>query len=508
MKRIFSFSYISILILYVPGCLVAQKECYESKDCAPDEICSSQGKCLYECMEDSDCSAGFICTDHRCVPDESDKPIECPSDMVPINNTYCIDIYEASRDSATADDVGSGGTYATSRREVLPWMVPDNKTAADACELAGKRLCTAQEWEFACRGPDNTTYAYGEDYDPVICNGIDTYGKGLHHLMPTGSFPECTNEYGIFDINGNLWEHTLGGDATTVRGGAFNCIDSARLHRCDYIPGWTPSALGFRCCLSPVVDDDENPFDAGSDGSCLEEDAGTDADADSDIDADADADIDASWNWDASVGCPEDMAGVHDFCIDRFEASKGPGDVPVSEPGRMPWFTTSELTLDVVKSRCESAGKRVCTIEEWNNACGGKAGTVYGYGDEFEWEKCLGIDHFCNCDYGPCAESPNCPFDKCFTHEDSFGFGPCDLDYSDYGPLPTGYMKECHNDIQIYDMNGNVWEITDDNGTAIFKGGAYNCIHSYDLHRCNHSGNEGYRVNAKGFRCCRDRDLQ
>lgn len=81
---------------------------------------------------------------------------------------------------------------------------------------------------------------------------MDAYGGGEFKLAPTGAFPDCVNEYGVYDLSGNLWEHTAHGDDTTVRGGAYNCVDSERLHRCDYIPGnWQPTALGFRCCATP-----------------------------------------------------------------------------------------------------------------------------------------------------------------------------------------------------------------------------------------------------------------
>ena len=51
--------------------------------------------------------------------------------------------------------------------------------------------------------------------------------------------------------------------------------------------------------------------------------------------------------------------------------------------------------------------------------------------------------------------------------------------------------------------NGNVWELVDD-GTANghFRGGAYNCIDSELLHRCDFDITSG--VSAKGFRCCAD----
>ena len=166
---------------------------------------------------------------------------------------------------------------AVSQKGVIPWRVVDNATAQQACEAAGKTLCTSRQWETACRGPTGKVYGYGDDYDPVICNGIDKYcqcpegspceghdpcpfphcytqcGADYFYtpfrLDPTGANPGCTNGYGVFDMNGNLWEHVFQGDERSIRGGAYNCADSVRLHRCDYIPGdWTPSDRGFRCC--------------------------------------------------------------------------------------------------------------------------------------------------------------------------------------------------------------------------------------------------------------------
>jgi formylglycine-generating enzyme required for sulfatase activity len=166
----------------------------------------------------------------------------------------CIDRYEASRPDATADDQGEDGSRAVSRARVIPWRVSSNQIAAAACQAAGKRLCAPLEWESACHGPGNTVYIYGNTYEPLTCNGLDTFGQSDFHLTPTGSFPDCTNAWGVYDLNGNLWEHVQGGSGQTVRGGAYNCNNSQTLHRCDYIPGnWTPSALGFRCCLTPAA---------------------------------------------------------------------------------------------------------------------------------------------------------------------------------------------------------------------------------------------------------------
>jgi formylglycine-generating enzyme required for sulfatase activity len=171
--------------------------------------------------------------------------------MVPVAGAYCIDRYEASRPDASGNHAGIDGSRALSVSGVVPWQVDDNATAEAACRASGKRLCTPDEWLLACQGPDGSAYSYGDTYDPEACNGIDAFGWEGFRLMPTGAFGLCTNEWGAFDMNGNLWEHVAAGDDTTVRGGAYNCGNSALLHRCDYVPStWAPSARGFRCCSS------------------------------------------------------------------------------------------------------------------------------------------------------------------------------------------------------------------------------------------------------------------
>jgi len=173
--------------------------------------------------------------------------------MTLVAGQFCIDVFEASRPDATVSSTGSDSSKATSRPGVLPWQVQSNAEADAACQAAGKRLCTPAEWQMACQGPASSVYAYGNTYDGAICNGIDTFPGWQFHLMPTGSFPGCTNAWGIFDLNGNVWEHVAGGNGATIRGGAYNCGDSMTYHRCDYIPTtWFPTAQGFRCCASKL----------------------------------------------------------------------------------------------------------------------------------------------------------------------------------------------------------------------------------------------------------------
>jgi formylglycine-generating enzyme required for sulfatase activity len=241
----------SVLLCAANGCLVDER-CQSADDCPSPKVCNASGKCVWECSASDDCGVGFGCEGHLCVPVRA-AGITCPAEMEPVNNIFCMDRFEASRSDATAVDVGVDDGIATSRPGVLPWRLDDNNALAEAaCKAVGKRLCSSFEWELACRGPEMTTYGYGNTYDGAICNGIDTFGPDDVKLLPTGELEGCVNGWGLYDINGNLWEHVAGGSGITVRGGAYNCIDSMSLHRCDYVPvTWVPSALGFRCCLSP-----------------------------------------------------------------------------------------------------------------------------------------------------------------------------------------------------------------------------------------------------------------
>ncbi len=278
MKNQFIFTLIaSSLLLY--ACAPEQR-CYRDDDCAAPLICNAYGECDYKCHFDTDCGTSFACIDHVCtikklipddpVDDPTKDPVDdptkdhdpvfvekfvCPDDMSPISDAYCIDMYEASRPDADETTAGYQETRAVSQKGVMPWLIGDNNEKAEkACAAAGKRLCSPAEWEYACHGVNNTVYGYGDKYNPVICNGLDTYPYPGFHLMPTGSFSDCHNGWNVFDMSGNVWEHTAGGSGMTVRGGAYNCSDSENNHKCSYVPmTWTPAALGFRCCANGSI---------------------------------------------------------------------------------------------------------------------------------------------------------------------------------------------------------------------------------------------------------------
>ena len=188
----------------------------------------------------------------------------CPPGMVPIDGRFCVDRYEASRAECQAD--GGSVAYARGPPGRIPWHGTDNhltfEVARRSCAAAGKRLCRTHEWITACRGPGATTYAYGDTYEPATCNGIDSHcdvgyaGCGLvqrnFQIEATGSYPRCTNAWGPYDMNGNVWEWSQSRDGGVAHGGAFNCGNSTLYTKCGFRVSWRWFQVGFRCCYDLV----------------------------------------------------------------------------------------------------------------------------------------------------------------------------------------------------------------------------------------------------------------
>jgi sulfatase-modifying factor enzyme 1 len=215
----------------------------------------------------------------------------CPSNMARVGAS-CVDKYEASLVAVDEDGKESPfSPYATpeghkvravSRAGVVPQAHISMLDAKRACSASGKRLCRAQEWKTACKGPDSTRYPYGDTRVPGAC--VDTnrtapmtvLHQGEHSartmndplanqqentLEPTGSAPECTNGYGVHDMVGNVHEWT---DDGSFRGGYYldttqngeGCEYRTTAHAIDYYDYST----GFRCCA------DADSLDEGEGG--------------------------------------------------------------------------------------------------------------------------------------------------------------------------------------------------------------------------------------------------
>ena len=118
------------------------------------------------------------------------------------------------------------------------------------CAEQGKRLCSAFEWEKACKGTQNFIYTYGDEWDPDFC------GDGFNDLptWKSGSLKSCRSQWGVFDMSGGFaeWTSTVpsadnnrrltkGGSTSVERG--TRCAFST-----DESIAFTNNTMSFRCC--------------------------------------------------------------------------------------------------------------------------------------------------------------------------------------------------------------------------------------------------------------------
>jgi formylglycine-generating enzyme required for sulfatase activity len=158
----------------------------------------------------------------------------------------------------------------------LPSLLISWVDAKKECEKIGKRLCTEDEYNFACEGEAMLPYTYGYARDATKCNIDRPYRKREHKLLkyascmkkpeckkelekldqrlPAGSLAACVSPFGVYDLNGNINEWVFrpgekypnrsglkGGWWGPVRG---RCRPTVGFHKEeDY--GYEE---GFRCC--------------------------------------------------------------------------------------------------------------------------------------------------------------------------------------------------------------------------------------------------------------------
>ncbi|MCA9599934.1 MAG: SUMF1/EgtB/PvdO family nonheme iron enzyme [Myxococcales bacterium] len=216
----------------------------------------------------------------------------CPEGMTYVEaGGFCVDRWEAQVEvwNGTAFephspyetlDSASGGYRAVTRPSVPPQGYISGEQALEACLTAGKRLCSVDEYRMACRGPSDTIYPYGADYQAGACNEgrpvhplLELYGDdagpeiwdSVHMnnpainqlpdtLAPTGQYSACTNAYGAFDMVGNLHEWVddpagtfLGGFYVDAEINGSGCSYTTTAHQF----GYHDYSTGFRCCLTP-----------------------------------------------------------------------------------------------------------------------------------------------------------------------------------------------------------------------------------------------------------------
>ena len=152
---------------------------------------------------------------------------------VPVGGkTVCVDAYEyPNQPDATPKDMVS------------------QEEAARICKNEGKHLCSIEEWQAACRGKDGFKYSYGKSYKQNKCNTNTKTAKR------SGRKTQCRSWYGMYDMNGNLWEWTSSTskqhpDKYLVAGGAWNTNNesSCSESKFSFYPQNQYPSVGFRCC--------------------------------------------------------------------------------------------------------------------------------------------------------------------------------------------------------------------------------------------------------------------
>ncbi len=225
-----------------------------------------------------------------CAPPAPPRPLPvpppvpvapCPDGMALVLDRFCIDRWEASlveidgdRPFSPFQSPGATPVRAVSRPGVTPQGYISRDQAAQACEASHKRVCAEDDWVTACRGDPPRTYPYGDARRKGICNdaGISplhvyypeapsTYLPGpmndprlnqtKNTVAPTGSFADCTNGFGVFDMVGNLHEWVMSATGT-FRGGYFQDTkingEGCSYRTTAHAPGYHDYSTGFRCC--------------------------------------------------------------------------------------------------------------------------------------------------------------------------------------------------------------------------------------------------------------------
>jgi hypothetical protein len=166
---------------------------------------------------------------------------------------------------------------------------------------------------------------------------------------------------------------------------------------------------------------------------------------------------------DAVRRCPRDMEHVRvgrtSFCIDKYEWPNVKDRPPRT-------YVSVYQAMDT----CVSAGKRLCTSDEWTIACTGPYGWNYPYGANYELYACV---------------------------------------TNDTTARPSGSRPECRGYFGLYDMSGNCAEWTSTRSSINMRyynvmGGFWESGPQSGCFNVRYSYFPQNRHNPVGFRCCKD----
>lgn len=190
----------------------------------------------------------------RCLSFDRDQWLKIKKTLPTKSMEFCMDQFEFPN-----------------RKNSNPWIFVNFNESEELCKQQGKRLCSEDEWTFACEGEEAKPYPYGYDRDQNACvidrpwlayhpSGLRPRDQAFVELdrlwqgEPSGSMPRCKSDFGVYDLTGNVDEWTTkvrpeGKYKSILKGGYWSrvrtrCRPSTRSHNENHIF----YQQGFRCC--------------------------------------------------------------------------------------------------------------------------------------------------------------------------------------------------------------------------------------------------------------------
>ncbi|HMQ11130.1 MAG TPA: protein kinase [Oligoflexia bacterium] len=151
--------------------------------------------------------------------------------------SFCMDQFEYSTKKASTPDIN------------ISWH-----HAQKSCQQQGKRLCTVQEWEYACKSLEDSKYGFSTSFEESQC-AIQNDTFETLELLSNSSKSACKNSLDIYNLSGNVLEWTQSAgkhspNTYVAKGGSmqrplYQARCSAHI---ELDADLQEPDLGFRCC--------------------------------------------------------------------------------------------------------------------------------------------------------------------------------------------------------------------------------------------------------------------